>query len=131
MIFIDASAYLAILQPFDSLHQKGLELGAKIAGKDLVTSFAILGEVLTVGSQRHNRQAAFDFVNDILESNTKIVFEDQNLIDKALTIFSKIKDKDVSWVDCYSFAIIQEQKIPSVFSFDRDFEKYSKAKLLT
>lgn len=132
MIFIDSSAYLAILKPQDSNRQKALAISQSIFSPkhELFTSYAVLGEVLTVGSIRHNRKAAIDFVNDILNSKTKIISETKDLLDKAFQIFQEIKDKDVGWVDCYSFAIIEAYKIEKVFSFDRDFKRYSKAKVL-
>ena len=132
MIFIDASSYVAILNSYDSLHKKALELSALIftEGNKLMTSYAVLGEVLTVGSMRYNRQASVDFVARIHKSNTEIILEDRQLLEKAFNIFKKIKDKDVGWVDCYSFAIIEHYKIEKVFSFDKAFTKYTKASIL-
>ena len=132
MIFIDTSSYVAVLNPFDSLHKKALELSALIftEGNKLITSYAVLGEVLTVGSMRYNRQASVDFVADIFKSNMEIILEDKKLLEKAFSIFKKIKDKDVGFVDCYSFAIIEHYKIEKVFSFDKAFTKYTKSAIL-
>lgn len=131
MIFIDASAYIGVLNPADNNHRKALELSSFLTyEKHTITSYAVLGEVLTVGSIRYNRQAAIDFVKSIFDSNTKIVSENSELIQRAFKIFQDIKDKDVGWVDCYSFAIIEHYKIEKVFSFDKDFKKYAKAELL-
>lgn len=132
MIFIDSSAYLAILKPQDSNRKKALSLVESVfsSKNELFTSYAILGEVLTVGSARHNRQAAVDFVKDTIESRTKIIFESKELLDRSFQIFQTIKDKDVGWVDCYSFAIIEVYKIKKVFSFDKDFKRYTKASFL-
>jgi predicted nucleic acid-binding protein len=131
MIFIDASAYIGILNPDDSNHKKALELSSFLTQENhTITSYAVLGEVLTVGSMRYNRKASIDFVKGIFESKTTIVAENSELRKKAFKIFQDIKDKDVSWVDCYSFAIIDHYKIEKVFSFDKDFKKYTKAKLL-
>lgn len=133
MIFVDASAYIGLLIPADKNHEKAIQISKDISvkGEDIVTSYGILGEVLTVGSQRHNRRAAIDFVSDILESKTSIIMENAGLIDQSLKIFKKINDKDVSWIDCYSFAIVKEYKIKKVFSFDRDFQRYAEAMVLT
>ena len=130
MIFIDTSAYIGTLNPFDSNHEKAGEISGFLTKEDLITSYAVLGEVLTVGSMRYNRQAATDFVKEILKSKTKIVSENDELRDKAFRIFQEIKDKNIGWVDCCSFAIIEHYKIEKVFSFDRDFKKYAKAKIL-
>ena len=130
MIFIDTSVYIGILNPFDSNHAKAGEFLGLLTQEDLITSYAVLGEVLTVGSMRYNRQAAIDFVKEIFKSTTRIVSENDELRNKAFKIFQVIKDKDISWVDCYSFAIIDHYKIEKVFSFDKDFKKNTKAKLL-
>ena len=132
MIFIDASAYIGVLNPSDSNHAKALELSKLFLTQEAhaMTSYAVLGEVLTIGSMRYNRQAAIAFVKDVFESKTKIVAENSELRSKAFKIFQAIKHKDVSWVDCYSFAIIEYYKIDKVFSFDKDFKKHTKAKLL-
>jgi len=132
MIFIDSSAYIGILSPLDSNHKKALELSSQLIVREntVITSYAVLGEVLTVGSMRYNRAASIEFVKSIFESKTKIVSEDDVLIEKAFKIFQKINDKDVGWVDCYSFAIIEYYKIDKVFSFDKDFKKHTKSKLL-
>ena len=132
MIFIDASSYLSSLLPKDPNLKKAVEIFASIveSKEHLVTSYAILGEVLTISSQRYDRQAGIKFVKDILDGSTQVILEDDKLIRKAFKIFQEVKDKDVSWVDCYSFAIIDHYKIEKVFSFDRDFKKYTKSKLL-
>jgi len=132
MIFIDTSFYIAVLSPRDKLHKRALMLSATILPEDsqAITSYGVLGEVLTVGSMRYNRQAAIDFVMSILDSKIKIILEDQKLLEAALAVFKKIKDKDVGWIDCYSFAIIDEYKIETALSFDKDFKHYAKAKVL-
>ena len=132
MIFIDASSYVAILNPYDSLHKKALELSTVVFRENnkLITSYAVLGEVLTVGSMRYNRQASIDFVARIHKSNTEIILEDKKILEKAFDIFRKIKNKDVGFVDCYSFAIIEHYKIEKVFSFDKAFAKYAKSAIL-
>ena len=132
MTFIDSSAYIGVLNPFDSSHEKALELSNLFIVQEshVITSYSVLGEVLTVGSMRYNRKASIDFVKNIFESKTEIVSENDELTKKAFKIFQEISNKDVSWVDCYSFAIIEHYKIEKVFSFDKDFKKYAKAKLL-
>ncbi|OGH20386.1 MAG: hypothetical protein A3D74_01100 [Candidatus Levybacteria bacterium RIFCSPHIGHO2_02_FULL_37_13] len=132
MIFIDASSYLSSLLPKDPNLKKAVEIFISIgeSKEHLVTSYAILGEVLTVSSQRYDRQTGIKFVEDILDGSTKVILEDDELMRKAFKIFQEVEDKDVSWVDCYSFAIIEYYKIDKVFSFDKDFKKHTKSKFL-
>ena len=132
MTFIDASAYIAILNTHDSLHKKAVAILEVLVAKQeqVITSYAVLGEVLTVGSMRYDRQKTIAFVMAILESTTDVILEDQSILEKAMTIFQRIKNKNVSWIDCYSFAIIEQHKIENVFSFDQDFIKHSGAAIL-
>lgn len=124
MIFIDSSYYLSILRKNDSNHEKAIDWWRSIPDDARkMTSQAILGEVLTVGSQRYDRRLTIAFVEEIQSSNTTIVFETASLVARTWEIFKEITKKDISWVDCYSWAIIQEYKIEAVLTFDRDFQR--------
>ncbi len=126
MLFIDASAYLSLLNPNDTNHQHALNLAKKLSRKKLVTSQAVLGEVLTVGSMRFDKQITVKFVEKILSSQTLIVLESQKLTTIAFSLFKKVKSKNISWIDCYSQAIINVYNITDVFTFDKDFAKLKK-----
>ena len=132
MIFVDASAYLSSLLPRDPNREQALKIIHSIEEKreQLITSYAILGEVLTISSQRYDREKGIRIVEDLMRGRTQVVIENSQFVELAYKIFRRIKDKDVSWVDCYSFAIIENYKIEKVFSFDRDFNKYTSAKVL-
>lgn len=89
-----------------------------------MTSQAVLGELLTVGSMRYDKELTIEFVEAILQSNTRVVLEKYNLIKRAFSIFKSIKSKNISWVDCFSFAIIEKFKIQKILTFDKDFKRY-------
>lgn len=124
MIFIDSSFYLSLLKSRDSNHEKAATQWRSLPDDaQKMTSQAIVGEVLTVGSQRHDRQLTIAFVEEIRNGNTIIVLETAPLVARAWEIFKRVTKKDVSWVDCYSLAIIEAYKIPTVFTFDKDFKR--------
>lgn len=128
MIFVDASFYVSLLKPTDSNHQKALELAKQHGTTKQITSHAVIGEVATVGSQRYSKEATIAFIEEVLRGATTIVLETAELVDRAWEIFRKVKSKNVSWVDCYSWAIIQAYKIETVLTFDRDFQRLVDAK---
>lgn len=129
MIFIDSSFYLSILRKNDSNHEKAVDWWRSLKDDaQKMTSQAILGEVLTVGSQRYDRRLTIAFVSEILSGNTTIVFETGQLVASAWDIFQEVTKKDISWVDCYSRAIIESYKIETVLTFDKDFQKMINAK---
>lgn len=126
MLFVDASFYLSLLNPNDSNYQKAILIGKQYFQEDFVTTQMVLGELLTVGSQRFDKKLTIEFVEEILKSNTKIVLEKPELIKKSFQLFKKIKIKDISWVDCFSFIVMQKLKINKALSFDKHFTKYLK-----
>lgn len=123
MLFIDASAYLSLLNPDDNNHQHALDLIKKITQKKFVTSQAVLGEVLTVGSMRFDKEKTIKFVEKILNSKTLVILETSPLTTLAFKLFKKVESKNISWIDCYSQAIINSYHITKVFTFDQDFAK--------
>ncbi len=129
MIFVDASYYISLLKPSDSNHKKAFALAKRYKKETLITSQAILGEVATVGSQRYNKEAAIALIEGILtEGTTTIILERPELIDRAWEIFKEMTKKDVSWVDCYSLAIIEAHKIQTVLTFDQELQRLVKAR---
>ncbi len=128
MIFVDASCYVSLLKPRDSNHEKAVDWW-RSTPKDaqFVTSQAVLGEVLTVGSQRHDRGLTIAFVEQILSGNTTIILETAPLVARAWELFKGVTKKDVSWVDCYSLAIIEAYKMKTVLTFDKELQKLVKA----
>lgn len=123
MLFVDASAYLSLLNPDDNNHQRALDLIKEITQNEFVTSQAVLGEVLTVGSMRFDKQKTIKFVEKILSSKTLVILETSPLTKLAFKLFKRVNSKNVSWVDCYSQAIINSCNITDVFTFDQDFVK--------
>ena len=124
MIFIDASFYLSLLNPKDNNHEKAIKIGQEYEGEEYVTSQMVLGEVLTVGSQRFDKTLTIKFIEEVLKSRTRVVLEKAELIKGAYNIFKKIRSKNVSWVDCYSFAIMEKLKIKKALTFDKHFKYF-------
>lgn len=123
MIFIDASYYLSLLNSADSNHRKAIEVSLHHKNEVYVTSQAVLGEVLTVGSQRIDKDLTIEFVEEILKSRTRVVLETKEFVDEAFLLFKKTETKNISWVDCYSFSIMKKLKIKEALSFDRHFKQ--------
>ena len=124
MIFIDASFYLSLLNPKDNNHEKAIKIGQEYESEEYVTSQMVLGEVLTVGSQRFDKTLTIKFIEEVLKSRTRVILEKPELIKRAYDIFKKIRSKNVSWVDCYSFAIMEKLKIKKALTFDKHFKYF-------
>ena len=125
-IFIDANAFVSNTVPSDSLHQQAQRISSQLDQKthEFFTSSDVLKESLTIISQRGGKQAALDFLvrmsND--QSQITVIFVDEQLHNQGLRWFQKIKQKDVSAVDCTSFAAMKAFNIETAFSFDQHFK---------
>ena len=123
MIFIDASFYLSLLNPNDFNHKESIRLGKKYQDEEYVTTQMILGEVMTVGSQRFDKALTVKFIEEILKSRTRVLLENQELIKQAFTFFKKVKSKNVSWVDCYSLTAMRKLDIKVALTFDKHLKQ--------
>lgn len=126
-IFVDASAYLSVLNKKDGNHKKALKISEELflGGGEFVTSNIVIYEVYTVLSLRVDKKLALDFKEIIERDQTEIIYLDKKLENIAWDIFQKQTSKNVSFFDCTSFAVIRDLGIRAVFSFDSDFKSYA------
>ena len=124
MIFIDTSAFVALRNPADPNHKKALKFSLKLeaAQSQLLTSNYVLAETYTVISQKVGKPQAISFKEDF-DPSIQTTRVDENLEEVAWKIFKEIESKNVSYVDCTSFAIMKTFNIKQAFSFDEDFKR--------
>jgi predicted nucleic acid-binding protein len=53
----------------------------------------------------------------------KIVSESKEILEDTKRIFGQMSQKDISWVDCYSVAIMRHFGITEILTFDPHFKK--------
>lgn len=65
------------------------------------------------------------FGNQIKASKLiRIIHVTDKIEDQAWKIFEQYDDKDFSFTDCTSFAIMENENIQNAFTFDRHFTQY-------
>lgn len=123
MIFIDTSFYFSLINQRDANHQSALKISQRYSNKQrFVTSWSIIGELLTVGSMYFDKKITIEFVNNIRQNKQMILILAKKIsIDKTLKIFHQIQSKNISWVDCLSVALMEEHQIKQILTFDKDF----------
>src|SRR3989304_7112181 len=126
-IFVDTGAWIAIADKNDQY--------AKIATKfytdlvlqrsNLFTSNLVLVETFNLLSRTIGSKATTKF-GDALKSNVFLTIEPINAGDweGGWKIFGKYADKNFSFTDCTSFALMERLKIKSAFAFDVHFRQY-------
>jgi hypothetical protein len=91
----------------------------------LVTSNFVLDETLTLLRMNLGHQAAVQFGEQVRESKiVEVVHITEVLEERAWQIFVKYSDKDYSFTDCTSFALMEERSLSDAFAFDKHFAQH-------
>lgn len=126
-VFADANYFVALLNPSDGLHGEAAKLTRTI-GVDaisLVVSSFIFLEAVTVLSHRRGKEVA-RHAGAYLKTAPAIhiVHIDEFLQESAWNIFQRIPDKNISFVDCSTIAVMKAEHITRLLTFDMtDFRK--------
>lgn len=122
-IFADTSYFIALINEKDQYHQKAQDLAEVYIYHQLVTTEAVLLEIGNSLSKTH-KQATLEIIKILRNSpKTQTVSLTSEIFEKGLDIYEKFSDKDWGLVDCISFAVMWEQEIFEVLTFDDDFRQ--------
>ena len=129
MIFIDTSAFLALVNEKDENHAAAIQFleeikNGKIRIKKIITSDYIIDETLTRIRYSVGHKEAVEWGKDILASKViEKIDIGSDIFRSAWEMFCTYNDKKFSFTDCTSFALMKKRGIEKVFSFDEDFER--------
>ncbi|MGV8121612.1 MAG: type II toxin-antitoxin system VapC family toxin [Candidatus Xenobiia bacterium LiM19] len=123
-VFIDTSAFYALASKNDAFHQKAKELFKKILTTDEpVTTSYVMVETLALLQNRGGHTAALRFLESLNDGNwIEILWVTEALHLEGCRLFGG-KNRDISFVDCVSFAAMNRFAISHFFGFDEHFEK--------
>ena len=125
-LFVDTSAWLALNDKNDQYHDEAVSKITKVRQQkiQLVTSEYVFDESVTIIRYRISHKAAVAFGDALMSSNVAsiedITYEERL---KAWVLFKKYRDKDLSFTDCTSFALMVKLKLQKAFSFDDHFKQ--------
>jgi uncharacterized protein len=125
-LFVDTSAWLALNDKNDQYHQDALLKKAIIKTRkiDLITSDYVVDETLTIIRYRVSHQAAVVYGDSLMNSRIVTIIgitENEKLA--AWALFKKYSDKELSFTDCTSFALMKKLGLRQAFSFDDHFRQ--------
>ena len=122
MIFVDSSFWIGLGMPSDARHDDATSLYARYGHAPLLTSNLIRGETWTFLRRRSGHAAAVDFLDRLERSRqTRIVRVTERLEDEALAWLRRRDEREYSYVDATSFALMRSLRIREAFAFDGDF----------
>lgn len=122
MIFVDSSFFIALRNDRDGRHPAALEIMASAGDQPLVTSNHVRGETWTFLRRRVGYAAAVAFL-DALRSSTaiEVITVTPELEDRSLAWLRNHDEREYSFVDATSFALMRSLKIRDALAFDGDF----------
>lgn len=129
-LFLDTTALVAIEDQDDANHRKAIDFRQKIARSEtpfrkLYTSNYIIDEALTLLRMHCGHSVAVGFRKTLEASKlVSVLWITEPLEGSAWKIFEKQTDKDYSFTDCTTFALMEEEAIRNAFSFDHHFTQY-------
>lgn len=125
-VFVDTSVFYAAADKKDQNNRriKDILIAAEKNGALLYTSNYILDETCTLIKRRNGHAAAVNFLRRFKESRITPLRITDEIEEAAKEIFIKYKDKDFSFTDCTSFALVDNYLLDQILSLDKDFKHY-------
>jgi uncharacterized protein len=122
MIYVDTSFWLALQLPRDTHHDEASELLRSLPGAELVTSNHVRGETWTFLRKRAWHGAAVAFLQALEQTaRLNVLFVSEDLESQALRWLRRHDEREYSFVDATSFALMRSLRIRKALAFDGDF----------
>jgi predicted nucleic acid-binding protein len=121
LIFVDTSFWIALAARGDAHHREALEL-IESSDELLLTSNHVRGETWTFLNRRYGDRAAVAFLDRTEQSEQlEIEFVPSSVEDDALAWLRRRDEREYSFVDATSFALMRSMRIEEALAFDGDF----------
>ncbi len=122
-VFCDTSAWYAVINPSDAHHAKAKRFLDRHGG-GLLTSNYVVAETANLIGTRLGARHALTFLETLTQSNlVEVVFVSPAQHEQTITLFGQHAASGLSFTDCSSVALMQEQGLTKAFCFDQDFER--------
>lgn len=124
-LFADSSAFIALAKTNDDNHRRAREFFENLPMPfRIVTSDYILDETATRLRDSLGADKAVVFCEKILASGLhQVVFVDRKIFCAALGKMRKMADQALSFTDCTSFVLMEQNRLKTAFAFDEDFAR--------
>lgn len=125
-VFVDASYWIAIINPRDQWHDAAKNARKNLGNVRFVTTEEVLMELLNgfskCGAEFRKRTAAA--VRAISgDPNVMVIPQTRDLFFKGLDRYENRLDKEYSMQDCISFVAMEDEDITGVLTSDHHFEQ--------
>lgn len=121
-IFIDTSAFLAVLNANDQFHLSAKRTWNEILSSNasLFSSNYVILETIALLQHRFGIEALRLFESDVLPV-VEITWMDEIIHQQGMSILLAANRRNLSLVDCTSFIIMRQMGLDEVFTYDPHF----------
>jgi len=123
-VFVDTAALLAVLNAADAFHPAAKEAWQALLTSEtpLATSNYVLTETIAVLQHRFGGEAVRLLQADILPV-IEVFWVDETIHQQGLSALLAANKRQLSLVDCVSFAVMRQIGLDTVFTFDPHFSE--------
>ena len=122
MIFVDSSFWIAAAVEPDAHHDNAAELLSRAAAASLTTSNHVVGETWTFVRRRFGHRLAVGMIDRIERTpRLRTIRIDQETEHEAWRWLRAHDEREYSFVDATSFALMRSLRIREALAFDGDF----------
>jgi predicted nucleic acid-binding protein len=129
VVFWDTSAFLALMNSRDALHQQAVTISQALARDHahMLTTDAVLTEVANGLSRVSHRLLAQRVIALVQQSvalgAAELIHVDSDLWQRGWQLYAARPDKEWGLTDCCSFVVMQERAVTEAFTADQHFEQ--------
>lgn len=121
MRFADTSFWFGLQERRDARHEQARAVVARGMGR-VVTSNHVVGETWTLLRRRSGHDAAVGFLDRLVAlPGVEVVHVDEAIEDDAWRWLRARDEREYSFVDATSFALMRRRRIREALAFDGDF----------
>ncbi len=125
-VFIDTGAFMAYRNKKDVYHSEADDLlrrALQMEFGSIFTTDFIYDETLTLAMVRTgNKTVAKDISKVMLSPRIGMIIIDNIILNKARELFFRLFDKRVSFTDATTMAVMQQENIGKIITFDSHFK---------
>lgn len=125
-VFVDTVYWVAVINPHDQWHAPAIEASSMLGGTNLLTTDAVLAEVLNYFSglgERLRRNATANVRAILANKHIETIFVDRDDFFAGFELYEARPDKRYSLTDCVSMTIMRKRAITDVLTHDGHFNQ--------
>jgi predicted nucleic acid-binding protein len=124
--FIDTAATYSLTDWRDANHAAANAIQRRLVRErwTVFTSNFVVAELHALLLKRLGREVAARFLDVLDRGSTEVVRISADDEERAREILRRYTDKDFTFTDDTSFAVMERLRIPYAFTFDRHFEQF-------